>query len=260
MVSLLKAIGYWVIFLVILFLAASQSGAIFSSKVHHLLAYGVSGAAIAFLLAWIFIRVERKSLADYHLVWKRDTILKFLKGIAIGVISYLAIVLVLVVFANLAIAANPKAWSTWTLFWYLSIIPLAWMEEVAFRSYTFIKLNNAFGLRATQLIVAVVFGFYHVALGWNIVTAFLGPAIWAFVFGIAAVRSNGIALPTGIHVGLNVTLTILGMGGAGYEPLFIAHQTESDANAMVGLSTRIVVLLVGVYLTERYIREKKASQ
>lgn len=200
-VSLLKAFSYWIIFLVLFFMTAFQSGAIFSPKVH-LFVYALAGAAIAFLLAWIFIRAERKSLADYKLVWQRGTLLKFFKGIAIGVASFFAIVLVLVLFANLEIHRNPEAWTAWTLlFWYLSIIPAALMEEIAFRSYPFLKLNNALGLRVTQLVVAVVFALYHVALGWSIVTAFLGPGIWAFVFGIAAIRSNGIALPTGIHVG-----------------------------------------------------------
>jgi membrane protease YdiL (CAAX protease family) len=258
MTSFLKVFLYWAIFIILLFMAASQSGAIFSPKIH-LFVYTLSGAAIAFMVAWIFISAERKSLADYKLVWQRDTLLKFFKGIAIGVASFLAIVLVLVLFANLEINRNPEAWTAWTLFWYLSIIPAALMEEIAFRSYPFLKLNDAFGLRVTQLTVAVVFALYHVALGWNIVTAFLGPGIWAFVFGIAAIRSNGIALPAGIHVGLNVTLTILGMGGAGHESLFSTSQTESDANAIVGLSTRIVVLLVGVYLTERYIRENRVT-
>jgi uncharacterized protein len=258
-VSLLKVFSYWAIFLILIFLVSSQSGAIFSPKVH-LFVYAVSGAAIAFFVVWIYIRAERKSLADYRLTWKHDTILKFLQGIIIGVFSFLAIVLVLVLFANLEFSINPEAWTAWTLFWYLSIVPAALMEEIAFPSYPFLKLNNAFGLRVTQLIVAVVFALYHVALGWNIVTAFLGPGIWAFVFGIAAIHSNGIALSTGIHVGLNMTLTILGVGSSSCEPLFIQKQTEADTNTMVGLLTRIAVLLVGVYLTERYTKMNKKTE
>jgi hypothetical protein len=59
---------------------------------------------------------------------------------------------------------------------------------------------------------------------------------------------------------INIVYLILGMGNAGYEPLFIARQTESDTNAIVGLFTRIVVLLVAVYLTERYIRKKRRDE
>ncbi len=80
-ISLFKIGSYWVIFLILIFMAASQSGAIFFHKVH-LFVYALAGASIAFVLAWIFIKAERKSLADYKLVWQRDTLLKFFKGIA----------------------------------------------------------------------------------------------------------------------------------------------------------------------------------
>ena len=111
--SLLKSFCYWIVFLILFFLTSSQSDAIFSPKVH-LFVYALSGAATAFVVAWIFIRAERKSLADYKLVWQRDTLLKFFKGIAIGVASFLTIVLVLLLFANLEINRNPEAWTACT--------------------------------------------------------------------------------------------------------------------------------------------------
>ncbi len=79
----LKVFNYWIIFLILAFMAASESVAIFSREVH-LFVYAMSGATIAFVVEWIFIRAERKSQANYNLVWQRDTILKFLKGIAIA--------------------------------------------------------------------------------------------------------------------------------------------------------------------------------
>jgi len=85
-------------------------------------------------------------------------------------------------------------------------------------------------------------------------TAFLGPGIWALVFGIAAIRSKGIALPTGIHVGLNLTLSILGMSN-GVESFFVTSQVESTSNTIANLTTRVLVLLAGVLLTEFYIRK-----
>ncbi|SKC43960.1 hypothetical protein SAMN05660236_0526 [Ohtaekwangia koreensis] len=58
MFSLLKILSYLVISIILLFMAASQSGAVFSPKVH-LCVYALSDAAIAFVVAWIFIRAER---------------------------------------------------------------------------------------------------------------------------------------------------------------------------------------------------------
>jgi uncharacterized protein len=38
----------------------------------------------------------------------------------------------------------------------------------------------------------------------------MGPAIWGLVFGLAALYSKGIAVPTGIHYAANLTSSALG--------------------------------------------------
>lgn len=255
--SILKVIGYWILFLVLLIPITSQSGAIFPSHVHRF-TFGIFGTAIALFLTWIFIKSEKKSLIEYNLFWTKDTLFKFVKGLAIGVASFSLITLILVLFAGLKIQKNPEAINPWIWFWYLAILPAALMEEIVFRSYSLLKLNRAVGLRPTQLIIWIAFALYHVAVGWSssIFTAFLGPGIWGLIFGIAAIRSRGIALPTGIHVGLNLTLSILGMSN-GVESLFVTSQRESTSNTIINLITRILVLLAGILLTEFYIRKSK---
>ena len=68
-----------------------------------------------------------------------------------------------------------------------------------------------FGLRIAQVMTSLAFVGYHIIQGWDVQTAFLGPGIWAFVFGLGAVWSKGIALPTGIHVALNLNQLVFGM-------------------------------------------------
>ncbi len=253
--SILKVTGYWILFLVLLIPMTSQSGAIFPSHVHRF-TFGIFGAAIAIFLTWIFIKAEKKSLIEYNLFWTKDTLSKFFKGLAIGITSFSFITLILVLFGGLHIQKNPAAINPWIWFWYLAILPAAFMEEIVFRSYPLLKLNKAFGLRLTQLIVLIAFALYHIPLGWSILTAFLGPGIWALIFGIAAIRSKGIALPTGIHVGLNLALSVLGMSN-GVESFFVTSQSESTSNTIVNLITRILVLLAGILLTELYILKSK---
>jgi uncharacterized protein len=253
--SILKVTGYWILFLVLLIPVTSQSGATFSDDVHKF-TYGIFGTTIALLVTWIFIKAEKKSFAEYNLVWKKNTALKFFRGLAIGIASYTLITLILIVFAELKIQKNPEAISPWIWFSYLAILPASLMEEIAFRSYPFLKLNKAFGLRLTQVVVLIAFALEHVVLGWNFLGAFLGPGIWAVIFGIAAIRSKGIALPTGIHVGLNLIQSIIG-GSRGVESFWLSSQDESSSNNAVNLITRILVLLTGVLLTEFHLRKLK---
>ena len=215
------------------------------------------GQVWPFFVTWIFIKSEKKTFAEYNLVWRKNTPLKFLQGLAIGVTSYALITLILIVFAELKIQKNQETINPWIWFSYLAILPASLMEEIAFRSYPFSKLNKAFGLRLTQLIVLIAFALEHIALGWSILGAFLGPGIWALIFGIAAVRSKGIALPTGIHVGLNLVQSIIGGSRGGVESVWVISQNESPSNNTVNLITRILVLLTGILLTEFYIRKSK---
>ena len=92
----------------------------------------------------------------------------------------------------------------------LSLVPLAFMEELAFRSYPFFKLKDAFGVWVAQFAIAILFALYHYIGGWSLFASFAGPGVWSFAFGLLALRSNGIALPTGFHFGLNLALAAIG--------------------------------------------------
>ena len=256
--AILKVTIYWSLFFILFIAATAQSSAIFSKPVHRFTS-AILGTIIALSLTGMFIKSENKTLADYHLVWGKSTLLNLLKGFAIGLAACAAITAILVVFGGLKIQKNPEALSLWTPFLYLAIVPAAFMEEIAFRSYPFIKLHKAFGLRMTQLIVVIAFALYHIPIGWSILSAFLGPGIWALVFGIAAVQSKGIALPIGIHVGLNLLQSIVGMR-KGNESFWLTSQDENTASFIANLVTRMLVLLVGILLTKYYIRRSSDDQ
>ena len=255
----LKVIIYWSLFFVLFIAASAQSGATFSKPVHRFTS-AIIGAIIALSLAGIFIKSENKALADYHLVWGKSTLLNFLKGFAIGLAACAAITTVLVLFGGLKIQKNPEAISFWTPFLYLAIVPAAFMEEVAFRSYPFIKLYKAFGLKMTQFIVAIAFALYHLPIGWSILPAFLGPGIWALVFGIAAVLSKGVALPTGIHVGINLLQSIVGMRKDDGSFWLTSQDENAVSFITTSLTIKALVLLVGILLTAYYMRRSTDSQ
>jgi len=128
-----------------------------------------------------------------------------------GLAIFAIILFVLLHFSELTIRYYPQSSATDYLFLYLPILPLALMEEIGFRSYPQQKLYQAYGPWISQLVIAVAFGAYHVLNGWSLLSSFAGPFVWAFVFGLAAIWSRGIAVPTGIHFALNVLQTVTGM-------------------------------------------------
>jgi len=261
--ALLKAILYWTLFILLLFIGGMFIVRIFPAKWERFV-YGISGTIGSFLAVWALLKLEKKSFCDYGLTWQKNTVLRFTKGLMIGTISFGFIIAILLLFTELKLTRSTKAWDPMMLFWYLAIIPLALMEEVAFRSYAFIKLHEAFGLRITQLIVAIVFALYHLVQGWNWQVAFLGPGIWALVFGLAAVWSKGIAVPAGIHVALNVMQTLFGMKEKAGDHIWSVQLIDHASAAAIeqaqswGIITQVLVFVVAVILTEFFLRKRES--
>lgn len=259
--AITRAVLFWILFILLLFVLSSLLNSFFPAKWERYV-YGIFGTIAAFTATWVFLKIEKRSFTDIGLVWELGTAFRFFKGIFTGAVIFMLIIIVLLVFTELQIERNTKTFDPWSAFWYLAIIPLALMEEVAFRSYPLLKLNTAFGLRITQIIVAVGFALYHVVGGWSVAGAFLGPGIWAFVFGLAAVWSGGIAVPTGIHVALNVLQSLTGLKAGSFESIWIMKHKEGLSDDLiaktdtVGLITQLIVLVFAVMLTEYFILKK----
>lgn len=256
-IAILKSIGFWIAFLALLYLAGTLISPVFPSSWERFV-YGIGGTLAALGLTWLFIRFEQLSFSDYGLTWQSATITRFIKGFLIGTGIFVIIIFLMICFGGLSIHLSGN-WNPVSSFWYLSIIPLALMEELAFRGYPFIKLNKAFGLPLTQLIVALAFAIYHIVTGWDITVALLGPGIWAFVFGLGAAWSKGIALPTGIHVALNLSQQVVGMKDGKAGSVWILSENQSAALIpadTVGIICQVLAGVVAIILTIWYTRKK----
>ncbi len=259
---IIKSLLYWVLFMLSLLIVGGLISPIFPEQWERFI-YGIFGTMAAIGITWLFVNKEGRTFRDYNLVWKRNILFNFSKGLVIGVVLLLFIIGLLVLFSDIEMVASINNWNIDQFFWMLAIIPLALMEEIAFRSYPFLELNNRYGFRLTQWLVAIAFASYHIVQGWNISTAFFGPSIWAFVFGLGAIYSRGIALPTGLHVALNIGQQVFGMQGENSNAIwFLKHPDGTSAEAIartdqVGLIAQIMVLILAIMATEFYIRNQK---
>jgi membrane protease YdiL (CAAX protease family) len=138
------------------------------------------------------------------------------------------------------------------------------MEELAFRAYPFITLNKTTGLRVTQIIVAIMFALYHFAGGQSLSSSFFGPGIWAFIFGLAAIISGGISLPTGLHFAANFVLIVFGQK-KDFESIWTL-QYQSNVNPenlnteTVGNTIQLILFILTIVMMEWYIRRNKSKR
>jgi uncharacterized protein len=260
---ILRCIFFWSLFEVLLF-ALAPVAPMFHGMWSRFV-YGTLGAFSALFITWLFLRYEKRSFKAIGLVWDSGTGVRFFKGLLIGSGIFGAILLALLSLTPLQLQLNTKPFGSSALVGYLALLPLSLMEEIAFRSYPFIKLHNRFGLRITQVIVAIGFALYHVAGGQSVWSSFLGPGIYAFVFGLAAVWSEGIAMPFGIHLALNVLQPLVGMKGGVGSVWVLSYKNGIQAGQLaktdtIGMAMQLVVLSATLLLTEYYLRNRNEKR
>ena len=93
-------------------------------------------------------------------------------------------------------------------------------EELLFRGIALRYLREGWGDRAAIAVTAVAFGLYHVVgtRNWAMGAAFqfLMPSLAGALFAWAAIRSRGLSLPLGLHLGTNwVQAAVAGFDAGG---------------------------------------------
>lgn len=220
---------------------------------------GITGTLFALGLTLVFLKLEKKTLADIGLVFGFRSIWRFVAGFAGGIIICLVMVLGVIVLSpfDLRVRAGADFFDSLAI----SFIIMFWlglMEEISHRSFPLLKLKSEYGLRTAIYISSIAFALYHgLALG-NL----LGPGVWGLFFGLMAVWSKGIALPFGFHVGLNQVLAVVGE-----KPKYVEGAwafVDGGGSGLltpdqVGFGMQVILLLAGVALIEWYVRRVKCE-
>ena len=159
------------------------------------------------------------------------------------------------------IETNAKSSFANFILWTLPLIPLAFMEEVGFRGYPLSILKNNFGIRNTIIITSLLFACYHIANGWTFQNSFLGAGVWGIIFGLAAIYSNGISMPTGLHYGVNLITAAFGISDKSFN-IFILKQKGGQSlenyqsSQLATLIPQISIFIIAIILMELYLRKK----
>jgi membrane protease YdiL (CAAX protease family) len=224
------------------------------------LAHGIIGTFAAFLTTVLFLKFDRKQFSDIGLTFKQNTIVKFFAGVIVGVVIMGLLATTVLYLSNVTVEVNSRS-SVWHfLLVTLPLIPLAYMEELGFRAYPLEILKDKIGIRLSIIITSILFALYHIANGWTIANSFLGPAVWGLVFGLAAIYSKGIAMPTGIHYAANLTTSAFGAANNTVS-IWAIRQTNTSTTKYGGTDwVRILpafaLLVFAILCIELYMRRK----
>ena len=166
--------------------------------------------AITYGLTILFVKWARLQLKDVGVAANNMTFKKVAIGFGIGLFMTMLQPAFVLLFGHYKIALTPS-FSFYTILFYFTLyILVAVREELAFRGFPLFSLNYRFGLWTAQIIIFIIFSLEHVAGGMTWFQAFIGAGTGALLFGLAALKSNGIALPIGLHSAWNFGQWCLG--------------------------------------------------
>ena len=210
--------------LVVFLLAALAAGPLVGIAVGTLGLSGVPGWAYAGLvsiwllgLTWGAVRSEGGTLRTLGLVPTRRRVREFAVGFGLAAGAFAAVALVRAASVGAEWTVDPVAGARAAVLGLPLALVLLLPEELLFRGYAFQKAVARWGAPAALAASTLAFGAYHVvgsgAWGMGALFLFVLPALGGLLFGVAALRTGGLALPTGLHLGGNwVNASVLGLG------------------------------------------------
>lgn len=254
---LLRAVLYCAVFTLLL-VAFALIQAMLTPQ-HERLVYGLLGTLAGFLATAIFLRFDRLTFADIGLKPDRGTFQRFVIGLVTGILIMGILVFTVIQITHMDVSVNDQSSLAKFLVATAPLLPLAFMEELGFRGYPLEILKNRIGIRTSILVTSVLFAIYHIANGWSIASSFYGPATWGLVFGLAAVYSKGIAMPTGLHYAANLTTSAFGDKNTSPSLWILTPPGAAPLPSEINWAAIIpaaIVLLFGVMGCEFYLRRR----
>jgi hypothetical protein len=210
------------------------------------LAWGTGSSLLLLLLIRAFLRRDHRNWSDIGLGITQGSVPRLGLGLGLGLGTYgLTLLLVALIAGPIHVVAGSTPSLSALLPVLAGLVALAAMEELAFRSYTLWISVEALGNWAAQLLVATAFGLLHLAYGWAPTTVLFGVLPSALLFGIAAFVSRGLALPLGIHLGMNLGRSLMSEAdGAGPWRLELAGSDTAPVATWAPLLGACAPLLV----------------
>lgn len=219
--------------------------------------------AVIFFTKFILCLEERKLDA---IGWRPQSTthwLQLLTGTIIGMLMLIGTTLFIKWQTGFQWQNTPMPWSTIVVL-LVTVLASAYSQELIFRGYPFQLLLKKYGVWPAQIIMAVFFGLMHIGympFSQMMATMFT-TGIGALLFGLAYIKTNNLALPTGIHFGWNFLQILLprhpSLNGKGIVKIVEASFNQANFTFFTWMMPYVFVMIAG-YISISIFYRKQAS-
>ncbi len=206
----------------------------------------LGGLPAATLLLWtlVLLGLESRGLDSLGFKPSSRRLAELFGGLALGMLLVAAQVGLFRLFSVFHLERNANVGLGSAVAGAIFYLASSASEELAFRGYGFQRLVEAAGPAMAQIVTALVFALYHIAMGMPAPAAFLFTGLGSLFYGFAFLRTRGVALPIGIHAGWNFAQeNLAGISGRSQSGYWNAVRAPGDPGASFGLSLGILLLV-----------------
>jgi uncharacterized protein len=218
---------------------------------------GIATSVATFALTALFVRWEHVGLADVGAMPDSKSIGRLALGVLIGTLAIAA-------WAGMSLVAGQTRWTraneidvSSIAIAFFAYLCLACREELAFRGFPLRRLHHVLGLWPAQFFVALMFALEHRLAGATWIDAMLGAGVGSLLFGMAAIVTEGLAVPIGIHAAWNAGHWALGLKGSPGIWMVVVDGNHRPSSPFVGIILYDVVMLSATLAFWLWHRKRK---
>ncbi|HIB8181460.1 TPA: CPBP family intramembrane glutamic endopeptidase [Elizabethkingia anophelis] len=203
-------------------------------------------AFLTYFLVLAFIRWDKLSAEDVGIKYGKFSLSRFFCGLGIGSLMVILQAIIVSVFADVKFSLSDNIsilsiFSSILLYFFVAL-----REELVFRSYALWRLTSITKPPVALLVITVIFILEHVVTGTSWKISIIGSGLGGLLFGIAALKTKGLALPLGLHFSWNFTQWLLGFkNNTGIWKEIVVKSTQAYAEN-IALTAFIIVMSISI--------------
>ncbi len=235
---------------------ATVSGVTKGSPAASYISLAVS-SLLTFLLIVVFTRWQTLQLADVGIDLQLLSVKRFLCGFGMGIVMVTIQAIITGSFAQVTFMPSSNLSGLATVSSLILYFLVALREELVFRSYALRSLAKSTTPLIALATITIIFILEHVIAGVPLKISVIGSGLGGVLFGLAALKTKGLALPLGIHTSWNFTQWMLGFkddSGIWKEVVEPGREAPAENVALLGFTVAFgiaIICILIVYRNER---------
>lgn len=196
-------------------------------------------------LVYVFMRRAKLGLRDVGLEPGRASLPRFVTGYAIGLLMAAIQAIIALRFGHLTLTLTPDL-TVQVVLPLLLYLVVAVREELVFRSYALRSLEYAFSPAIALTLITVIFIMEHVLAGVTWKMSVIGSGLGGLLFGLAALKTRGLALPLGLHAAWNTGQWMTGFKNKPGIWTAVVEKGYEKQTENVSLAAFVIVMLLAI--------------